>query len=82
MFTDEQWERIEPLLPSTHELDLFVQLPTPQGHQNRGHFPTTESAVKLLWLTICNIEDRRTRDRAVEKGKSAGQRKAPGRLVE
>ena len=50
--------------------------------KNRGHFPSTESAVKLLWLAICNIEDRRARDRAAEKGKPAGQRRASGRLVE
>ena len=50
--------------------------------KNRGHLPTTESAVKLLWLAICNIEDRRARDRAAEKGKPAGQRRASGRLIE
>jgi len=50
--------------------------------KNRAHFPNTESAVKLLWLAICNIEDRRARERAAEKGKPAGQRRASGRLVE
>ncbi len=50
--------------------------------KNRGHFPSTESAVKLMWLAICNIEDRRARERAAEKGKPAGQRRASGRLVE
>ncbi|XKH03348.1 IS256 family transposase [Kytococcus sedentarius] len=48
----------------------------------RGHFPSTEAAVKLLWLAICNIEDRRAAERAREKGKPASRRKAPGRLVE
>lgn len=38
--------------------------------------------MKLLWLAICNIEDKRARDRAREKGKPASERKAPGRLVE
>jgi len=50
--------------------------------KNRGHFPSTEAAVKLLWLAICNIEDKRARDRAREKGKPASERRAPGRLVE
>lgn len=31
--------------------------------KNRGHFPNDEAAVKLLWLAICNIEDKRARQR-------------------
>src|SRR5699024_2879800 len=50
--------------------------------KNRGHFPSPGSAAKLLWLAICNIEDRGARERAAEKGKPAGQRRASGRLVE
>ena len=50
--------------------------------KNRGHFPSTEAAVKLLWLAICNIEDKRAAERARDRGKPAGQRKAQGRLVE
>jgi putative transposase len=38
--------------------------------------------VKLLWLAICDIEDKRARERTKEKGLPASQRKAPGRLVE
>lgn len=49
--------------------------------KNRGHFPNDEAAVKLLWLAICNIEDKRARERAKERGKPAANRKAPGRLV-
>jgi transposase-like protein len=48
--------------------------------KNRGHFPNDHSVVKLLWLAICNIEDKRARERAKEKG--ATRRKADGRLVE
>jgi transposase-like protein len=48
----------------------------------RGHFPNTEAAVKLLWLAIRNIEDKRARQRAKDAGKPAGTRTAPGRLVE
>ncbi|WP_297751992.1 IS256 family transposase [uncultured Tessaracoccus sp.] len=51
--------------------------------KNRGHFPSDEAAVKLLWLAICNIEDKRARDRAKEKGRPKGaKRTAEGRLVE
>ena len=38
--------------------------------------------VKLLWLAICNIEDKRALQRAKERGKPASERKAPGKLVE
>ena len=38
--------------------------------------------MKLLWLAICNIEDKRARERAKERGLPSGDRKAPGRLVE
>src|SRR5699024_8511446 len=37
--------------------------------KNRGHFPSTEAAVKLLWLAICNIEDKRAAERARDRGK-------------
>jgi putative transposase len=50
--------------------------------KNRGHFPTDDAVIKLLWLAIRDIEDKRARERAKEKGKPANARKAPGRLVE
>ena len=50
--------------------------------KNRGHFPNDAAVVKLLWLAICNIEDKRARERAKERGLPSGDRKAPGRLVE
>jgi len=50
--------------------------------KNRGHFPSDDAVVKLLWLAICNIEDKRARQRDKERGKPSAERKAPGRLVE
>ena len=51
--------------------------------KNRGHFPNDAAAVKLLWLAIRNIEDKRARERAKEAGRPRGTpRKAPGKLVE
>lgn len=51
--------------------------------KNRGHFPSDEAVVKLLWLAICDIEDKRARARAKEHGLGRGaKRKAEGRLVE
>ena len=51
--------------------------------KNRGHFPNDAAAIKLLWLAIRNIEDKRARERAKEAGLPKGTpRKAPGKLVE
>ncbi|MCW4355010.1 IS256 family transposase, partial [Hoyosella sp. YIM 151337] len=51
--------------------------------KNRGQFPNDHAVIKLLWLAICNIEDKRARDRAKERGLGRGaKRKAEGRLVE
>jgi putative transposase len=50
--------------------------------KNRGHFPNDDAVIKLLWLAIRDIEDKRARQRATETGKPRNQRKAPGRLVE
>jgi putative transposase len=38
--------------------------------------------VKLIWLAIADIEDKRARARAKDRGKPANQRSAPGRLIE
>jgi putative transposase len=50
--------------------------------KNRGHFPTDDAVVKLLWLAICDIEDKRARAREADRGKPANQRSAPARLIE
>ena len=51
--------------------------------RNRGHFPSDEAAVKLLWLAICNIEDKRARQRQKEQQKGrAGKSATTGRLIE
>lgn len=36
--------------------------------KNRGHFPNDTAAIKLLWLAIRTIEDKRARERAKEAG--------------
>jgi putative transposase len=50
--------------------------------KNRGHFPTDDAVVKLIWLAICDIEDKRARAREADRGKPANKRTAPARLVE
>lgn len=48
--------------------------------KNRGHFPNDVAVVKLLWLSIRDIEDKRSRQRSKER---KSNRDAPGRhLVE
>ena len=37
--------------------------------KNRGHFPSDDAVVKLLWLAICNIEDKRAREREKQRGR-------------
>jgi len=64
--------------------DRILQLPNPQDHQESGgHFPTDDAAIKLIWLAIADIEDKRARQRAAEAGKPRTQsRQTPGRMVE
>lgn len=50
--------------------------------KNRGHFPTDDAVIKLLWLAIRDIEDKRARAREKDRGKPSNQRTAPARLVE
>jgi putative transposase len=50
--------------------------------KNRGHFPSDDAVVKLLWLAICNIEDKRAREREKQRGRPPNERTAAGRLVE
>jgi transposase-like protein len=50
--------------------------------KNRGQFPNDLAVIKLLWLSICNIEDKRARQREKERGRPSNKRNAPGRMVE
>ncbi len=52
--------------------------------KTRGHFPADDALVKLLWLGIVDIEDKRAEARAAEaaSGKRHDQRNAPGFLIE
>jgi putative transposase len=50
--------------------------------KNRGHFPNDDAVIKLLWLAIRDIEDKRARERAKEAGRPKNQRTAPAKLVE
>jgi putative transposase len=48
----------------------------------RGHFPTDDAVVKLLWLAIINIEDKRAREREARRNETGKRSDQPARLVE
>lgn len=52
--------------------------------KNRGHFPNDDAVIKLLWLAIMNIEDKRARERAkqAEKPGVNMRKKSDSRLIE
>ncbi len=88
---EHAWERFIPFLafpPEVRKIIYTTNSIESLNYQlrkiikNRGHFPTDDAVVKLLWLAIRDIEDKRARARAKEKGRPANQRTAPGRLVE
>jgi putative transposase len=85
------WERFVPFLAFPPELRKVIYTTNSIESlnyqlrkiiKNRGHFPGDDAVVKLLWLAICDIEDKRAREREKERGRPSNQRKAPGRLVE
>jgi transposase-like protein len=87
----DAWERFTPFLafpPALRRVIYTTNSIESLNYQlrkvtkNRGHFPNDAAVVKLLWLAICDIEDKRARDRAKERGLPADQRRPAGRLVE
>ena len=85
------WERFIPFLefpPEVRRIIYTTNAIESLNYQlrkiikNRGHFPNDDAVIKLLWLAIRDIEDKRARQRAAEAGKPRTQRKASGRLVE
>jgi len=88
---ENAWERFIPFLefpPQVRKIIYTTNTIESLNYQlrkiikNRGHFPSDDAVIKLLWLAIRDIEDKRARQRAKEAGKKANERKAPGRLVE
>ena len=88
---ENAWERFIPFLAFPPELRRIIYTTNSVESlnyqlrkiiKNRGHFPNDDAVIKLLWLAIRDIEDKRARQRAKEKGAPRDRRKAPGRLVE
>lgn len=87
----DAWERFTPFLafpPALRRVIYTTNSIESLNYQlrkvtkNRGHFPNDAAVTKLLWLAICDIEDKRARERAKERGRPATERRAAGRLVE
>ena len=87
----DAWDRFTPFLAFPPELRRVIYTTNAIESLNyhlrkvtksRGHFPNDAAAVKLLWLAICNIEDKRARDRHKERGLPGDQRRAEPRLIE
>jgi putative transposase len=88
---ERAWERFTPFLafpPEVRRVIYTTNAIESFNYQirkiikNRGQFPTDDAVVKLIWLAIADIEDKRARARAKEHGKPRGQRTAQGRLIE
>jgi len=85
------WERFTPFLafpPAVRKVIYTTNSIESLNYQlrkiikNRGHFPNDDAVIKLLWLAIRDIEDKRARARDKDRGKPANQRNGPARLVE
>jgi putative transposase len=88
---ERAWDRFTPFLafpPEVRKIIYTTNAIESFNYQirkiikNRGHFPTDDSVIKLIWLAIADIEDKRARQRAAEAGKPSNSRTAPPRLVE
>src|SRR6478735_4028337 len=88
---ENAWERFTPFLAFPPELRRVIYTTNSIESlnfqirkiiKNRGHFPTDDAVVKLLWLAICDIEDKRARAREAERGPDRDKRTAPARLIE
>jgi putative transposase len=87
----DAWERFLPFLefpPAVRKIIYTTNSIESLNYQlrkiikNRGHFPNDDAVIKLLWLAIRDIEDKRARQRAKQAGRPKNERSAPGRLVE
>lgn len=87
------WERFIPFLafpPEVRRIIYTTNAIESLNYQlrkiikNRGHFPNDQAAVKLLWLAICNIEDKRARERQkfIDDPLRTGDRGRYNKLVE
>ncbi len=88
---EHAWERFIPFLsfpPEVRKIIYTTNSIESLNYQlrkiikNRGHFPNDDAVIKLLWLAIRDIEDKRARERAKRKAKADRNHKTTGKLVE
>jgi putative transposase len=88
---ESAWEQFTPFLafpPEVRKIIYTTNAIESLNYQlrkiikNRGHFPSDDAVIKLLWLAIRDIEDKRARQRAKERSKPRDKRTAQPRLVE
>ena len=68
--------------PSTNAIESASDQLRKGDQEPRSLLSSDEAAVELLWLAICNIEDKRARERDKDQGKPASKRTAPPRLIQ
>ena len=87
----DAWERFIPFLefpPEVRRVIYTTNAIESLNYQlrkiikNRGHFPNDDAVIKLLWLAIRDIEDKRARATRQRNAASPRQTQGPGRLVE
>ena len=87
---EDAWEEFTPFLAFTPGVRKLLY--TTNGIESlnyqlrkvtkaRGHFPTDDAVVKLLWLAIINIEDKRARERAARRQETGKRSDQPARMV-
>jgi len=90
---EDAWERFTPFLEFPPELRRVIYTTNTieslnyqlrKVTKNRGHFPNDEAVVKMLWLAICNIEDKRSRERMRQRDRrnTGVKRRTSQRLIE
>jgi putative transposase len=88
---EDAWDRFIPFFaftPPVRELLYTTNSIESLNYQlrkvtkNRGHFRGDDAAVKLLWLAIINIEDKRARERARHRDETGKRHDQPARLIE
>jgi putative transposase len=89
---ERAWERFVPFLEfepairkviyTTNTIEAFNRQMR-KIIKTRGHFPNDDALVKLLWLGIVDIEDKRAAERARQaRTRPKNERNAPGHLIE
>jgi len=88
---ENAWDRFTPFLAFTPPVRKLLYTTNSIESLNyqlrkvtkaRGHFPGDDAVVKLLWLAIINIEDKRARERAARRQETGKRSDQPARLIE